>query len=595
MGTSYNRNKQEKSKAKLYWTIGIVLGIIVAALLIWNSGIFQKTAVAATVGDQKFTVPELSYYYNAQISSKRQEVQMYEQFGIQNDYNTDLEPEEQYYNEAEGVTYAEYFLNQALSALQEDTLLCTEARKAGYTLSQAGQDSVADNMDALHMYSTQSGYSESAYLKLLYGQYMTKSLFKEMLSNSILANEYAAEKQSGFTYTDQELEEYYNEDKASLDTYDYRYCFISGQAESTTDEDGNTADPTEEETAAAMADAKAKADSIIDAVQSGTAFNEAAAENLDADTAEPYADAEYNHATGVLGQNLESSYREWLQDDARTDGEIAALEMTSGYYVVQFLGRERSEDTYQTINYRSILILSETTDTEVPTTDASAVTGDASAEDATETEIISLPSSEQLAAAEEQANALLDEWKAGEATAESFGALASASSDDAASASNGGLTENANKDALSSELADWLFADGRKAGDTTVLEYKDSSGRVAGYQVLYVDSLGEIAWRYAATTALQAVDYQNWYNETELNYPAELTEKGREIAGLSAADTENAEEAADVEEEAPAEEAEDVAQEATDEAGTAMEEEANSEAGADADTGKGTGEEETAS
>ena len=118
---------------------------------------------------------------------------------------------------------------------------------------------------------------------------------------------------------------------------------------------------------------------------------------------------------------------------------------------------------------------------------------------------------------------------------------------------------------------------------------------MAGYQVLYVDSLGEIAWRYAATTALQAVDYQNWYNETELNYPAELTEKGREIAGLSAADTENAEEAADVEDEAPAEEAEDVAQEATDEAGTAMEEEANSEAGADADTGKGTGEEETAS
>ena len=541
MGTSYNRNQPQKSKAKRYWIIGIILGVIVAALLIWNSGIFQKTAVAATVGDQKFTVPELSYYYNAQISNKRQEAQFYEQFGIQSDYNTELSPEEQYYNQAEGVTYAEYFLNQALEALQQDTILCSEAKKAGYTLSQAGQDVVAQNMDALHMYSTQSGYSESAYLKLLYGQYMTKSLFKELLGNSVLADEYAAAKQQEFTYTDQELDSYYDEHKADLDTYDYRYCYFSGQAESATDEDGNTVEPTEEETAAAMAEAKANADSMVADVQNGAAFNEAAVTYLDETSAEDFKDAEYNHASGVLGQDLESTYKAWLQDDARSEGEVASVETSSGYYVVQFLGREKSEDTYQTINYRSILILSDTTDTEVPTTDASALTDGESTETSAETQIISLPSSEQLAAAEEQANALLEEWQSGDATAESFGALASANSDDEATASNGGLTENANKSALSADLANWLFADGRKAGDTTVLEYKDSSGRVAGYQILYVDSLGDVAWRYAATTALQAVDYQNWYNEVEFDYPAALTEKGEEIAGISKAAEETAE------------------------------------------------------
>ena len=137
---AYN-NKPEKSKAKLYWTIGIILGVIAAALLIWNSGIFQKTAVAATVGDQKFTVPQLTYYYNAQINSKRQEAQLYQQFGMESDYNTDLAPEEQYYNETEGTTYADYFLDQALDALQEDTILCTEAKNAGYALSSAGEAS----------------------------------------------------------------------------------------------------------------------------------------------------------------------------------------------------------------------------------------------------------------------------------------------------------------------------------------------------------------------------------------------------------------------------------------------------------------------
>ena len=598
MGTSYNRKQPEKSKAKLYWIIGIVLGIIVAALLIWNSGIFQRTAVAATVGDQKLTVPEVSYYYNGQIASKRQEVQMYEQFGIQNDYNTDLAPEEQYYNEAEGITYADYFLDQALNALQEDTILCTEAGKAGYTMSQAGKDSVAENMDALHMYSTQSGYSESAYLKLLYGQYMTKSLFKEMLSNSILANEYATVKQSEFTYTDQELDDYYNENKADLDTYEYRYCYIDGQAESATDEDGNPVDPTEEESAAAMAEAQAVAESMIAEIQSGTPFNEAAVDCLDETDGEKYKDAEYNHVTGVLGRELESSYRAWLQDDARTIGEVTSLEMSTGYYVVQFLGREKSEDTYQTINYRNILILSDTTDTEIPTTDASALTDGTDTEAATETEIISLPSSEQLAAAEDEANALLDEWKSGDATAESFGALAAANSDDETTASNGGLTETANKDALSSDLADWLFADGRKAGDTTVLEYKDASGRVMGYQILYVDSLGEVAWRYAATTTLQAADYQDWYTEMEFAYPAELTEKGKAIIiGKEDADAEDAGEDETAE---PAEEAEDLAQDVAEETEASVEAEAEAEGSSESeteDTGSGdeTGEEEAGS
>ena len=582
---AYN-NKPEKSKAKLYWTIGIILGVIAAALLIWNTGIFEKSATAATVGDQKFTVPQLTYYYNAQINNKRQEAQMYQQFGLQSDYNTELAPEEQYYNEAEGVTYADYFLDQALEALRRDTMLVSEAKAAGATLSNAGLASVADNLDALHMYSTQSGYSESAYLKLLYGQYMTKSMFKELLSNSILANEYAQAKQKEFTYSEDQLNTYYEEHKADLDSYDYSYCYINGQAQSTTDEDGNTVEPTEEETAAALAEAKAKADAMVAAIQGGYSFNDAAVENLDEEAAEPFKDADYNHSVSVLGQNLDNSYKAWLQDEARYEGEVASLESGSGYYVVQFLGREKSEDTYQTINYRNILVLSETTDTEVPVTDASAVTDEnADTEEATETQTVSLPSEEQLAAAKEKAEGLLSDFEAGDKSAESFGTLAEANSDDEVTKADGGLNEGANKSDLSADLSDWLFAADRKAGDTTVLEYKDDSGRVMGYQILFVESLGDIAWRYAATTALQSADYDDWFTETEENYPAELTDKGKEIAGTPAVaeeaeaseDAEATEESTDAEAPETAEPAEEAAEEIAEEVADEAEAEAEAE------------------
>lgn len=569
MNKSYQKKEPMSAKAKRYWAIGIVLGVIVAALLIWNSGIFQKNATAATVGDQKFSVTDLTYYYNAQINSKNQEVLMNQQFGMESDYDTSLSPREQYYDEANGVTYAEYFLDQALAALRQDTILSTEAKAAGYSLSQAGQDTVDSNLDALHMYSTQQGHSESAYLKLLYGKYMSKSKFVSLLTNSILASEYAREKQASFTYTPDELNSYYEENQNDLDTYSYRYCYISGTAESTVDEDGNTVDPTEEASAAAMEAAKTSADSMVAAVQSGAAFNEAAAAVLDQENAEYYSsDPDYNLAAGILGSDLQSTYRDWLQDEGRQAGDVTSIEASGGYYVVQFISREKDDSSYQTISYRNILILSETTDTEVPVEDtetAGVTTEDGAEVEETETtepetEIVSLPTDEQLADAKAQAQDLLSQWESGEATSESFGALAQDNSADETNKADGGMNENANRDFLSSDLTEWLFAEGRKAGDTTILDYTDSDGNVIGYQILFVDSLGQIVWEYEATAALQADGYQNWYSKVEENYPAELTDKGKAIAGVSdaaEAETTQAEaETTQAEEETGAEDAE---------------------------------------
>ena len=530
-----NQKKEPMSaKAKRYWAIGIVLGVLAAALLIWDSGVFSKEETAATVGDKTFTSTELEYYYRTQESNMRRQMQFYQQLGMQGGYDSSLPASDQMYDEANGITYADYFLDEALKQLQHDTILVQQAKEEGYTLSDEGKAMVEENLDALHMYSTQSGYSESAYLKLLYGEDITKKQFVELLTNSVLADEYAAEKQNSFTYTDEELDAYYEENSASLDSYEYRYCYLNSEVQSSVDENGEQVEPSEEEQAAGMDAAKSKADQMIAQIEQGTAFNEAAQQYLDETSAASYNDPEYNHISGTTGSGLSSTFSEWMMEDGRQPGDITSIEVPNvGYCVVQFLSRVKDETTYQTVTYRDILLLSDTTETEVPVEAAeSEVSSDAAVEpEETETETVSLPTEEQLAAAKDQADALISEWQNGDATPESFGALAQANSQDDSSKSSGGLHENANRDTLSTALSDWLFDSSRQPGDVTTVDYTDAEGNVIGYRIVYFEEAGQVKWAYEATNALRTAAYDAWYSVAEEANPAELTEVGKALVG----------------------------------------------------------------
>ena len=164
------------------------------------------------------------------------------------------------------------------------------------------------------------------------------------------------------------------------------------------------------------------------------------------------------------------------------------------------------------MTYRTIQVLAETT----PSEDGSTA----------------LPTEDQLTAAKDEAQSLLDEWKAGDATADSFAALAQEKSTDESTKANGGLVEDANRDSLDTTLTDWLFANDRKSGDTTVVESTDSSGNVVGYQILYFQDFGQIAWKYQADSSLRTADYNDWYSQMQEEFPAELTDAGKNIPNL---------------------------------------------------------------
>lgn len=95
-------------------------------------------------------------------------------------------------------------------------------------------------------------------------------------------------------------------------------------------------------------------------------------------------------------------------------------------------------------------------------------------------------SEEEWQACQKKAQELLDQWKAGDATEESFAALAKEHSADTGSNTNGGLYEDLDADTnFVKTFKEWYLAEGRKAGDYGLVKSE------YGYHIMYFSGAEE--------------------------------------------------------------------------------------------------------
>lgn len=456
---------KKKKQHKIYAIVGAVIAVLVAALLFWDSGIIQRNATAMKVGDKSYTVADLDYYYYTVYNNY---YNAYVSYGL---IDGDTSLKKQSYSEDQ--SWYDYFVSTAQDYLTQVSILTSEAEAAGYTLSQDGQDTVESNLQSIKDSCTSNGITMSYYLNYYYGSFMTEKAFIQNMTNTLLANEYADYITNGFDPTDAEIQAKYDEDPSAYDTFEYDAYFFKGTADSTTDEDGNTVEPTDEENQAAMDKAKTGADAMLAALESG--------ESDLAAIADEYGATSYSNSTYFSSYD----YGEWLTSAKAGDSTI--VESDNGYYVVRL--NNRYLDDYALANVRHILIKAET-------------------DDGADT-----PTEAQMEAAKTKAEDILSQWKAGDATEDSFAALADEYSDDSA---EGGLYTDVTKGRMVQEFNDWLFADGRKAGDTDVI----SDSTYNGYHVMYfVGYNDEPYWKEQIRTTLQSDSYDEWYEGLTASYP----------------------------------------------------------------------------
>lgn len=431
--TKYDRKvqkrKEEKEKEKKEERISTAIGIVVLVALVCLVASFPIRTYLAThetyvvVNGEAVNKVEFDYQYNL---TKNNYITQYGSYLTYFGLDTSKDLSTQMYSDT--LTWQDYFEQNAVESLKQNKALMAEAKAAGFTYDTT--DEYNTFKETIKTSAASAGISEKEYVRSIYGSYATMGRIEEYVKNDMVMNAYYQKLQEDNAPSDDEIQSYYEENKATYDSVDYRLTTIEAELPT---EPTELADPVEETAAdtTGTTDGTAATDSTQD-----TAYQPSDAEIAKAmEDAKVLADdAEQTVAKdGEAHENEKKSsvnylISDWLFDDARKAGDTTVITNDNShcYYAVAF--EKRYLDETPSADVRVI----------IPT------------EDKTGEEI-------------------LEEWKNGAATEDSFAELCKKYTQDTSAVENGGLFEQVTKTGMTEELSNWIFDNSRQAGDTVAI------------------------------------------------------------------------------------------------------------------------------
>ena len=451
--TKYDRKvqkrKEEKEKEKKEERISTAVGIVFLVALVCLVASFPIRTYLAThetyvvINGEKVNKVEFDYVYN---TSKNNYITQYGSYLSYFGLDTSKDLSTQMYSDT--LTWQDYFEQNAVESLKQNKALMAEAKAAGFTYDTT--DEYNTFKETIKTSAAAAGVSDKEYVRSIYGSYATMGRIEEYVKNDMVMNAYYQKLQEDNAPSDDEIQSYYEENKATYDSVDYRLTTIEADLPT---EPTELADPVEETAAdtTGTTDGTAAADTTQD-----TAYQPSDAEIAKAmEDAKVLADdAEQTVAKdGEAHENEKKSsvnymISDWLFDDARKAGDTTVITNDNShcYYVVAF--EKRYLDETPSADVRVI----------IPT------------EDKTGEEI-------------------LEEWKNGAATEDSFAELCKKYTQDTSAVENGGLFEQVTKTGMTEELSNWIFDSSRQAGDTVAITVSDTT------YVLYYIGQDQPEWK----------------------------------------------------------------------------------------------------
>lgn len=509
------KEQQEAKKLKVTtFTFAIIMVLVlaialgtVAAQMFSRSGIRERNTLALTVNEHELNNAELNYFYIDGIN--RFYLNWYQQYG---DYATlylqmyglDLSKplNEQAFDTEGKKTWADHFVELAISDAHGIYAQYDQAQKAGFKLSEEDQaelDAIPADLKAAAKDNSFS--SSNKYLQAYYGPGADEKTYLEYAAVTKLATAYANSYYESLSFGDSDFRDYEKEHGKEFNSYTYASYYFNGadfREGGTKNEDGTTT-YTDEQIAAGLAAAKEAAESML-----GNNLRV----NLDQAIAElPINEGKENVASTYYEDQAYSSVivtlQDWVTDANRKAGDMEVIPNTStvtnedgtttsttnGYYIVLF---EKCNDNATKMgDVRHLLVSFEggTKDDEGNT----------------------IYSDEEKKKALTEAENLLNEWKQGEATEDSFAALVTEHTDDTASALSGGLYGNIYTGCgLVEAFEEWVLDEKRTVGETGIVETP------YGYHIMYYVADGELTYRdFMINSVLEDEAMNKWYDDME--------------------------------------------------------------------------------
>lgn len=293
--------------------------------------------VVATVADSTLTNRKLAYYYWREYYSF---VSMYGSYVsyIMDPYSR---LDTQAYTEDQ--SWDQLFMDSALDTYQTCAAAAAKARADGYSLTEEERASLEGLADDINGYAAQYGFADAdAYLAECFGPYCDLASYQDFMEEYILGASYLNAMLEAQEITEDELNNYYEENKADYDAaglekddtsmVDVRHILIQPETvELTEGEEGY-----EEAVQAAQDAAKAKAEEIYAQWQAGEMTEDTFAELAKENSSDGSA------ADGGLieevrpGQTVDA-FDAWCFEAGRKSGDTGIVETEYGYHIIFFV------------------------------------------------------------------------------------------------------------------------------------------------------------------------------------------------------------------------------------------------------------------
>lgn len=241
-------------------------------------------------------------------------------------------------------TWHDYFMECANYSITQIEAMKHEGEAVGFTMPedyQAEYDSViasmATNAASAGFVDAEGNGDALAYIQDSYGEDATIEDFEQYLYDSYYASAYSDEIYYSFSYEQEELEAYFDEnadyfatygiEKSEVPNVNVRHILI----EPVYEDDGTISDE-------AWADAEAEAQSILEEWQSGDATEESFAELANTYSADPGSNTTGGLYDNVYPGEMVDTFNDWCFDTGREIGDVDIVQTSYGYHIMYFMG-----------------------------------------------------------------------------------------------------------------------------------------------------------------------------------------------------------------------------------------------------------------